>query len=189
MSKVTGLTSSTPTNLLLGAGAFFKNFVVGTDTVATATEKLLGATDGGGSFSAVPTVRQVSVDGGKANIKELQTIDQWTATMSMNLKEVTKANLELAIGAMKESSMTDYTKIEAKDDFASTDYCDNIVWIGTIKGKTKPVIIELKNALSINGLSLTFADKNEATIPVTITANYDLTDLEASPFAVYYPTA
>lgn len=186
---ITGLTSATPNNLLLDAGAFFKNFTVGTDTPETASAKLLGATDGGGTFSVVPTVRQISVDGGKQNVKELQTVDFWTATMTANLKEHTLENLKLAIGAAKETSMTaqKYTKVEAKEDFEATDYITNIVWVGKIKGKSKPVIIELKNALSINGLNLTFADKNEATIPVTLTANYDLSDMDASPFAIYYP--
>lgn len=187
---ITGLTSATPSNLLLDAGAFFKNFVVGTDTPATASAKLLGATDGGGTFSAVPTVRQVSVDGGKTNVKGLQTIDEWVATMSINLKEHTLDNIKLALGACTVGTAqnpTGYTKVTGNEDFADTDYVDNITWVGTIKGKTKPVIIVLKNALSINGLNLTVADKGEATIPVTITGNYALDKLDEAPFEIYYP--
>ena len=36
---IRGLTTATPDNLLLGVGAFYKDFVIGTDTPATASSK------------------------------------------------------------------------------------------------------------------------------------------------------
>lgn len=187
---ITGLNSGTPEKLLLDAGAFFKNFVLGTDTPATASAKCLGATDGGGTYSAMPTVRQVSVDGGKTNVKGLQTIDDWVITMTVNVKEVTAANIQLALGAATattSSTVTSATEITFNEDFADDDYVTNITWIGTIKGKNDPVYIVLDNALSLNGLSLSMADKSEATIPITLTANYDLANLDKVPSKVIYP--
>lgn len=192
MSLITGLTTKTPQNLLLGAGAFFKGYDIATDTPETAKDKLLGATQGGGSFNAVPTVRQITVDGGKTNVKELEVIDDWAVTMIANVKEITANNIALALGAahiQDAEAPEGYHKITGKNDFAKTDYQDNITWIGTLKGSEKPVIIVLKNALSLNGLSLSVADKDEATVPITLTGHYSLDNLEETPFEIYYPKA
>lgn len=192
MGLITGLTTKTPENLLLGAGAFFKGYDVAKDTPETAAAKLIGATQGGGSFNAVPTVRQIAVDGGKTNIKELEEIDDWVVTMVANVKEVTAENLKLALGAAVSAAAEapeGYTKITGKETFDANDYLDNITWIGTLKGSKKPVIIVLKNALSLNGLSLAVADKNEATVPITLTGHYNLDNLDDVPFDIYYPTA
>ena len=59
MKKYSGFTTETAKSLLLNAGAYFKNFNVGTDDFdsAVAAGKLIGATKGGGEFSAVPEDR------------------------------------------------------------------------------------------------------------------------------------
>lgn len=186
---IRGLTTGTPDKLLLGVGAFYKDWVVGTDTPATASSKLLGATDGGGSFAAVPAIRQVSVDGAPGPVKGLEVIDGWTATLTANVKEITAANLELAVVNFTATTVTDGTKITTGHDIdASSDYTTNITWVGTISGMTKPVIIVLKNAISMNGINITLADKNEAVLPLTLTAHYDLADLDTPPFEIIYPT-
>jgi hypothetical protein len=189
---VSGVTSTTATKLLLGAGAFFKNYDPTTDTPATASEKLIGATQGGGSFSAVPTVRKIEIDGVKGSVKGMQVIDEWVVTLVSNVKEISVDAIKLALGvATSETSTspTGYTKITANSDIATGDYLTNLTWVGTLSGSDKPVIIVVKNALSINGLSLAVADKNEAVIPITVTGNYDADDLEEAPFDIYYPTA
>ena len=60
--KMTGYTESTMINRQTGAGAYFKNFNVETDTFssAVAAGKLLGATQGGGTFTAKPTITPVT---------------------------------------------------------------------------------------------------------------------------------
>lgn len=90
----TGFTKETPENLLLDAGAFFKNFVYvpggdNNDTYdsAVAAGKLLGATKGGGEFSAVPTIRQIEVDGVKGRAKGLETIDSWEVYLKATILE------------------------------------------------------------------------------------------------------
>lgn len=194
MGKITGYKADSPEKFLLDAGAFLKNYDLSKTYDENVTAgALIGATVGGGSFSAVPEVRKQEVDGAKGNVKGLQAIDGWTVTMVANAKEVTADNLKIALGAADsvtvsdESAVNGYTKITARDDITDADYADNIAWVGKLAGKNKPVIILIKNAISLNGLSLTFADKNEATIPVTITGNYDAVDLETPPYEIYYP--
>jgi len=182
---IRGLTTATPDNLLLGVGAFYKDFVIGTDTPATASSKCLGATDGGGTLAIVPQIRQVSVDGAPGDVKGLKVNDGYTCTMSVNLKEATLNNLKLALGAFT----TTTNGVTGKHEIEDTDYASSITWAGTLSGKSTPVYIKLSNVLSVNGLNLTVSDKNEAVIPVTLTAHYALSDLDTPPFEIVYPAS
>src|SRR5690625_1029121 len=91
-----GYTADTAENLLLDAGAFFIDFDIEEDTFedAVAAGKLLGATRGGGTFTATPEIRSIEVDGVKGKAKGLQVIDSWTVTMLANVLEVTMEGLE-----------------------------------------------------------------------------------------------
>lgn len=183
---ITGLTSSTPSKLLLDAGAFYKDYDL-SKTYAQQADKLLGATAGGGSFSAVPSVRKIEVDGAKENVKQLQTIDGWVVTMTANVKEVTATAIKTALGAASATAADNKTTITGKADFEASDYASNLTWIGRLSGSSDPVIIVVDNALCLNGLSLTMADKAEAVVPITVTGHYSLDDLDTPPFKIIYP--
>lgn len=191
--KISGYTANTAEKLLLDAGAFFKNFNVASDSFesAVAANKLIGATQGGGSFSAAPTVRKIEIDGVKGAAKGLEVIDEWVVTLTANVKEVSIETIKLALGTAVTETLdapAGYTKITAKADLEIDDYLDNVTWVGRLSGSDKPVIIIVKNALSTNGLSITMADKSEAVIPTTVTGHYDADNLDEVPFEIYYPT-
>ncbi len=183
---ITGLTTSTPDKLLLDAGAFYLNYDL-TAAYSTQSAKLIGATSGGGSFSAVPEVRKIEVDGGKTNVKQLQTIDGWVVTLTANVKEITADSLKLALGAAKATTADNKTTITGVEDFAEADYATNLTWVGRLSGSNEPVIIVVDNALCLNGLSMSMADKAEAVVPVTVTGHYNLSDLDTPPFKIIYP--
>ena len=187
MGRITGLTSATKKNLLLDAGAIYKNWVFGEDTVATASGKLIGATVGGATLAVTPEYRQISVDGAKGPTKGLETIDSVTAVLSATVKEMTLKALELALPTISTTATTGYTKAVISESIADTDYVDNIAYVGKISGAGDPIIVVLKNVLGLNGLQLQMQDKNEAGVPVTLTAHYDVSDLEAVPFEIYMP--
>lgn len=187
-----GFTAGTAKHLQLDAGAFLKDYDASTDTWETAkATKLIGDTVGGGSFSAVPTVRRIEVDGVKGAAKGLETIDEWVVTLTANVKEVTVESIKLALGAAASeatsSAPANYTKITGKNEISDSDYLENMTWVGRLSGSNKPVIIIVKNALSTNGLTISFADKSEGVIPVTVTGHYTQDDLETPPFEIYYP--
>lgn len=188
----TGFTANTAKKLLLDAGAFVKNFEPGTDTWETVkATKVIGATQGGGSFSAVPTVRRVEIDGVKGAAKGLEALDEWVVTITANVKEISADAIALALAsstsAPTEAAPEGYTKITANNEIKLDDYLDNITWIGKLSGSDKPVIIVVKNALNTNGLSLTMADKAEGLISLTFTGHYDTDNLDSPPFEIYYP--
>ena len=193
MKKYSGFTTETAKSLLLNAGAYFKNFDVGTDDFGSAVTagKLIGATKGGGEFSAVPEIRQIEVDGVAGRAKGLETIDSWDIYLKANVLEVKEATIQsgLAASSVDTSTNTDYDIITASNNIEVSDYIDNITWVGTLSGSDKPVIIQIFNALNTDGLKFSTTDKAEATISLTFYAHYTQDDLDTPPFKIYYPKA
>lgn len=193
MKKYSGFTTETAKSLLLNAGAYFKNFDVGTDVFDSAVTagKLIGATKGGGEFSAVPEIRQIEVDGVAGRAKGLETIDSWDIYLKANVLEVKEATIQsgLAASSVDTSTNTNYDIITASNNLEVSDYIDNITWVGTLSGSDKPVIIQIFNALNTEGLKFSTTDKAEATISLTFYAHYTQDDLDTPPFKIYYPKA
>ena len=186
-----GFTKKTKENLLTGAGAFFKNFKVGVDTLesAIADGKLLGATQGGGEFKAVATIRQIEVDGVAGKAQGLEIIDSWEVSQNMNLLETTEESIKLALGAadIDTTSNGTYNIIKGRSYFVDDDYLDNLTYIGTITGSNTPVIIQIYNALSTDGLDIKTEDKKEAVLSITVYGHYVEDDLDSPPYAIFYP--
>lgn len=186
-----GFTNKTAENLLLDAGAFFINFEVGQDTYESAkATKLLGATRGGGKFTAKPKIRSIEVDGVKGLAKGLQVIDEWEVGMEANILEVTPEMLSKALTSAEkdESSVVEgYEKIVAKNYIELDDYIKNVTFIGKLSKGGKPIIIQIYNALNMEGLSLQTKDKDEAVIAMKFAGTYDTGSLDTPPFAIYYP--
>lgn len=191
MATYSGYTTETAKSLLLDAGAFFKNFYVGDDTFQSAVEsgKLLGATQGGGNFSAIPTIRRIEIDGIKGAAKGMEVIDEWIVTLTANVKEVKETTIRTALVASDVDTVTnsDYTIITAKNEIVLNDYIDNITWVGKLSGTHDPVIIQVYNAISTGGLTFNTIDKAEAVIAMTFTGHYEDVDLDTPPFKIYYP--
>ena len=195
MGKVrTGYNPKTMENLHTGAGAYFKNFNVGVDTYETARTdgKLLGATQGGGEFKAAAEIRQIEIDGLPGKAKGAEIIDSWEVSLGMTFIETTPETLALSLGAADIDTTTNgtYNIIQGRNAFEDADYIDNITYIGTLTGSDEPIIVQVFNALSTDGLNIKVEDKKEGTIPVTVFGHYEDNgdgSLDAPPFKIYYP--
>lgn len=189
MKTYSGYTADTTEHLILDAGAFFKNYDPSADTPDTATAKLLGATRGGGEFRAIPTVRKIEVDGVKGDAKGLKTLDSWQVGITANMLELDVDVLKTALVAGDVDTATDleYDILTARNNIELTDYVENITWIGTLSGSDKPVIIQVFNALSGNGLTLNSQDASESVVSLEFTGHYDGSDLQSPPFKIFYP--
>lgn len=185
----TGLTERTIKNLQLNAGVLLKSYTKGGEI---SESNIIGATRGGGTFSAVPTVHQVSVDGSPVYVKGLERVDEWVVTLAVaSFLEFTPESLSSALGvAVKKESVTDGTKLTCSRNISAGDYKD-LYWVGdTSDGKN--IVIHLKNCLNLTGLVITQNDKGEGTYPVTYTAHYDAptasgqSDFETAPFDIIF---
>lgn len=178
----TGLTERTIESLQLNAGVLLTAYTKG-EPIDEAD--ILGATRGGGSFTAVPTMHQVAVDGAPTYVKGLERCDDWVATLNVTMVEcnIDAVKAALGVGATALSATAD-AKLTAKNTVAATDYKD-IYWVGDLSNGQN-VVIKLKNALNTGGFNLTFSDKGEGTYALALIAHYSIDDLENAPFEVIF---
>lgn len=188
MKTYSGYTEKTTQSLLLDAGAFFKNFDMTSDSFESAVEsgKLLGATRGGGEFSAVPTIRKLEIDGMRGRVKGAEVLDEWDVYIKANVLEVTEDTIKDALCASEVVEEHEkYNTIKAKTAIESEDYIDNITWVGTLSGTDTPVIVQVFNVINTDGLKFTTQDKNEGILSMTFYGHY--TNPDEPPFAIHYP--
>ena len=182
--QTTGFNADTAKNLLLDAGAIYKNF---DKTLMTGT--LVGATSGGNTFTAKPTIRNIQIDGVKSEaVKGLTVLDTWEVSLATNLLEFTKETIKLALGSTTSATEgVDYDSIKAKNYLEETDYLENIAYVGKLSGSAKPVIILIYNAMNTSGISINMKDADEGKIPVTFTGHLDSIALDTPPFEILFP--
>lgn len=193
---MTGIRPETFDNLQLNAGVFLFNFDASAhkttteleDAVLAALEAgtdIMGATIGGGSFNATPSIRQIEADGMRYPIVGSTVNDMWTVNLSTAMKEVNPDNFKRALLSCDMTKDGNVTKLTVRTDIAPTDYIPKLSWVGdTSKGF---VLIELDNVLNIAGASFTFTDKGEGQIPVEFQAHLDdIYKMDEAPFRVYF---
>lgn len=182
--KTKGLTANSPLYYLMDAGAIYKNLTYDAVT-GEFTGTLLGATAGGNEFALAQEIRSMEADGVKGPTKGHVVIDSETPTLTVNLKELTASNIALAIAGSEINSDTNYDIITSKKLIELSDYLQNIAFVGRLKGSQKPIVIVIDNAISLEGLTITTSDKNEAIVPVVFTGHED--DTGESPYKIYWP--
>lgn len=189
--KKSGITQSTPKSLLLGAGTIYKNLKWDTDS-SSWTGTLFGATSGGNKFSLVPEIVKIDIDGATVDTRGLTQKQGETASLEVNLVEVTPDSLKMAmIGQEVASEATGFTKLATKSVLEDTDYIDNIAFVGFLADDT-PIIIVMENALCTSGLELAGKNKENTVIPMVFQA-YAPFGEDASqdrlPIYIYYPNS
>lgn len=172
---VNAITSNTSENLQLNAGVVCTTFDISTKVYSG----ILGATNGGGTFTAVPTIRQVEADGLPQNTKGFTIIDDWVVTLTVTLIETTLQTIKFALGSADIAA----NKITVRHEIATADYQD-LWWIGD-KSDGTLIAIKLKNAINNSGFNLNIVNKGQGNFQLTAVANYDVADLSEAPFEVY----
>lgn len=193
---ITSLRPETFENLQLNAGVFLFNFDANTYTTTTALEDavlaaleagtdIMGATIGGGSFNATPSIRQIEADGMRYPIVGSTVNDMWTVNLSTTMKEVNPENFQRALMTCDMTKEGNVTKLEVRTDIKPEDYIPRCSWVGdTSRGF---VLIELDNVLNIAGAAFTFTDRGEGQIPVEFQAHVgDLSKMDKAPFRIWF---
>ena len=193
----TGLRTETFENLVLNAGMFVKDLDYSSisDAAAlkaaliakkTAGTDILGATRGGGSFVATREIRTPDIDGRRYPYKGDKIVDSVDARLSTTVLELTPERLKDAFGSATITTSGKKTTLRVKTAIGEADYLENLCWIGSVSDGRLCVIC-LYNALNTADINITFADKNEATLPVEFHAHQDdLDDYEYAPFEIVY---
>lgn len=182
-----GVTADTPKNILFGAGTVHKNLKYAGSSW-NMDESIIGATNGGSKLSIVPEITPIEADGALVAVKGLQVKTGETATLEINLLELTKDIIKAAaIGKEGTSADTNYDLIESKANIEIGDYFENIAFVGkTLDGRD--VIAILENALCTSGFEQEGKNKEGAVGAYTFTCHADFTsDLDTLPWKIYYP--
>src|SRR3954469_23221823 len=102
MARLTGVTTSTPVNIMVDAGVVYLNYGEATD------ERMLGATRGGATFTVNQEFRSVEVDGTPGAIDGMTRIINLEVILTARMLELSDENLILAFPG---ATSTDYTEL------------------------------------------------------------------------------
>jgi hypothetical protein len=172
-----GITETTPDNILLGAGAVYKNFAY--NTTGTRWEgDILGATSGGNKLAIVPEMIDLELDGASVPVEGISRVKSGeTATLEVNLVELTPELIsksivgkavtaaDATVGVVTADIIAGFDLTVTKPLVEAGDYYDNIAFVGK-KTDGSPIIIIFPRALCTGGLTLEAKNKDKASFPV-----------------------
>ena len=186
----TGVTASTPENILFGAGTIHKNVKYTTETGWNFESTIIGATQGGSKLSVVPEFRDIEADGAWVLVKGLKVKVGESGSMEVNFLEINKDIMKHAIiGEDGTSEDNGYTMIQTKADLEDGDYYDNVAFVGkTVDNRN--IIVIMENVLVTSGFESEGKNKEEGVGKYTFTCHADINgDLQKLPIKIYYPVA
>lgn len=186
--RFTQIPANTFQELQLNAGILTSDFAPTTGTVES--NKILGATSGGISFTATPTYTDLGddIDNCPKNMMELKKLESWEVKMSGTFLTVNTAQAK-SLMAAADIGVSDKTKITPRNDVAATDF-DDIWWIGDYSDKNGAtnggyIAIHMMNALSTGGFQLQSGDKAKGQFAFEYTAHYSMDAPDTVPFELY----
>lgn len=189
-----GITKETHKHILLDTGRIYANY-------GLANQRPLGATSGGNTFTITADIRDMSedIDGSRGKTKGFRRVVREDATMAVNLFEITKENIKLAIAGAVEKATdskgatgTTHTEI-TRGEITNENYLENLAYVGRISGSKEPIVILIKNALSDEDFEIGNEDKTEGVLAVTMSAHWDTPEsdeeytTDTPPWAIRYP--
>lgn len=188
---VSGVSATTPTNIMLGAGTLYKNLAYSTET-SKWTGTILGATSGGNKLSIKPEVTPIEVDGVLVEAKGLMQKTGETAQIETNMVEITKDFLKSTIiGQDGTSEDSRFDVIESKALIDDSDYIENFAFVG-FKTDGSPIIVLFDWAICTEGLESDNKNKEASVIPAVFKCVAELTAGGATnklPYHIYVPKA
>lgn len=186
--KTHGITANTPKEILLGAGAYYKNLEYKEGEGWTGD--ILGATQDGGKVTIEPEYLTIEADGATVKVRGLEQKVGEVATMEINLLEIKESHIVNALHMIEDTSkaIDGYKHYVSKRSLTDEDYFDNIAYVGTLTSG-KQIIVVFENALLTGSMELEPKNKEVSVFTITAecTASFEQDDLEHLPYHIYYP--
>ncbi|MGN0907626.1 MAG: hypothetical protein ACI4NM_10795 [Bullifex sp.] len=186
--KTSGITADTPKNIFFGAGVIYKGLKKSESGWDLTAAKILGATQGGSKVTIAPEVKDIEVDGALVKVEELAVKTGETATMEINMLEVTPEILKLVTYGKDGTTVGEYSEIVSKARIEKGDYIENLAYVGsTLEGKH--IIVLFESAKCSSGLDLEGKNKENGVIKVTFECYQKIDgDHTILPWHISYPT-
>lgn len=188
--KSSGITESTPKNIMLGAGTIHKGLALA-DGKWNFEESLIGATSGGSKVSIVPEYMDIEVDGALVAVKGLKHKVGETATMEVNFVEMTPDILKMCVvGDVADSTEYEgYSEITSRGRITEGDYIENLAYVGK-KTDGTPIIIIFEQAICTSGFEVEGKNKEAGVFTGTFECVADISpEADTLPWRILYPKA
>ena len=190
MSKIGkhGVTTTTPENILLGAGTYMKNLKY---TDGAWTGEILGATNGGGKVEIAGEYLDLAVDGMLRMTKGFTVKMGGKATMEANMAELTGENIKIATNfALGDSDADGYDMFVDKAEIEEGDYIDGFAFVGKTANGKKDIIVIFESALCKSAFTLEPKNKEQSVLKLVMECyGENEGDLDTLPVKIYYPSA
>lgn len=184
--KYTQYPANTFQKLQMNAGIFCRDFDPDTGEVTG----LLGATTGGGQFTASPEFSDFGedIDNVPKNTMELKRQDDVTVTMTTTLVTIDADAAKLLIGAA-DIDANDPTHIVPRRDLSVDDFGD-LWWVGDYSNINNGAdagfcAVHLRNALSTGGFQIQSTDKGKGNFALELTGHYSMENPDLMPYEVF----
>ena len=189
-----GLSTLTADNMVLDAGEVWFNVGI-TELEATNWAAAIvvggavrvGGTRGGNSFSPGRTIREMPVDGAIGPVKGFARRASSRPVLTVNMLELTVANLTRSIAAANTSSTTSGLTKLVGGEIEDGDYLTNVALATTLKGQAQPFILVVHNALVLEAPEFSFADEDEMVLTVTFVGHVTADAPNTEAFTIYHP--
>jgi hypothetical protein len=183
MARKTGVTRQTAKRLILDAGAIYLNW-------GLPDERLLGATEGGATFTIEQEIREPEIDGLPGPLAGTRRVTSVHPRITARLLEQTTRNILIEIAGSESTVSGD----EAHDiitregwTIPESAHLANVAIVGTVSGSEAPIVCLIKNALVDGAVELNFADESEAGPEVQFTGHFTVDDLQSEPWEIHNP--
>ncbi len=181
-----GMTTTTPENILLGAGTYHKGLKFADGTW---TGTCIGATSGGGKVSIAGEYKDIELDGALVLVKGLTVKTGGTASIEASMAELSGDNIKLATNFTEgESDADGYSMYVDKPNITENDYIENFGFVGKTANGKKDIIVIFEYALCKSAFELEGKNKENAVLKVVLDAYAENEgDLDTLPVKIYYP--
>lgn len=181
-----GISQTTPSNILLGAGTWHKGLMFASGKWEGTC---VGATSGGGKIALSGELKDIELDGATVKVKGLTVKQGGTATAEVNFAELSNAVLKMGtLFTEGESDAEGFTMLVDKANITDGDYLDDFGFVGETADGSKQIIVIFEHALCTSGLELEGKAKENAVIKLTLEACAAIEgNLDTLPVKIYYP--
>lgn len=185
-----GVNTTTPENILLGAGTYHRGLKWNAESGAW-EGACVGATSGGGKVAIEGEYKDIELDGALVLVKGLTVKQGGKATMEVNLAELTGDNIKMTTNFKQSESDADgYDLFVDKPNIEEGDYLENFGFVGKTANGAKDIIIIFESALCKSAFELEGKNKENAILKATLEAYAENAgDLDTIPVKIYYPSA
>lgn len=191
-----GVTRETTKRIVLDAGVIYKNWNDADN------REVLGACRGGNTFTVETEFRDMPFDGVSGLVEGARRIISATAKLKVNLVEINKDLLKVAIPGAQYGNSTPATDEQGvtvtgenyyeirrflEKTIPDFEYIPDIVLVAEYSGTKSPIVLGIENAMNNSSFEMATNDADEVVIALEFTGAYDPENMAKEPWFIHMP--